>query len=82
MTAVSPDRRPLAFAPRPPRLDWTMVMAIGGALAGAAGVVSSFATLSDRVAHLEANVPAGAIQRLDERTVQMQAALIRLEARQ
>lgn len=84
MTAVSTGRggARLRLEPASPlRFSWTMVGVIGGALVSVAGAISGYATLTDRVTHLEAQIPPGAIQRLDERTLQIQDALKRLEAR-
>lgn len=82
MTAV-PTARELARAepPRWPKISWTMMSVIFGALMTAAGGISAYATLTDRVAHIEQELPPGAISRLDERTVQIQKALERLESR-
>lgn len=64
-----------------PSPNWTAVGVIVAAAVHAAAAVAFAASLDRRVANIEAQVPAGAIARLDERTVQMQATLRRLEER-
>lgn len=83
MTAATVGRGRARLAPEPPRLrlNWTGIGVLLGTAGSLGAAVSAYATLTDRVAHLEANVPPGAIQRLDERTLQMQATLNDLKAR-
>jgi hypothetical protein len=57
-----------------------MVAVIVTLLSTAAGAIWSAATLDNRVSQLEAQIPPGALQRLDERTLQIQQALQRLES--
>lgn len=60
-------------------LDWGMIGVILAVLVQGAGVVWLASNMNARLASLEAQVPPGVIQRLDERTVQIQDSLKRLE---
>lgn len=65
-------------APAP--LNWEKIGVILAVLAQLGGAVWFAASVDRRVSTLEAQLPPGIVQRLDERTAQMQASLGRLEA--
>lgn len=82
MTAASHARGARSVRlPEPPRQNWEKWGVLLAALTAFAGGVAAFAGLDRRVASIEEQLPPGAIQRLDERTVQIQASLARLEDR-
>jgi len=76
------DRAPADLAPvAPPRPNWQAAGVVVAVLVHLGGAVWFAAGVDRRVSALEASVPPGSIQRLDERTLQIQRALERLEAR-
>lgn len=82
MTAASHARgRRVAVQPVRPRLSWSMLGVLGAALSAVLGVAVAYGALTDRVAHIEQQLPPGAIQRLDERTLQIQHTLDELASR-
>jgi hypothetical protein len=76
MTAAA-DSIPLRQLPRPAprRFSWEMLAAAIAALTASATAVWGLASTNQRVTNLEQQIPPGAIQRLDERTLQMQAEM-------
>jgi len=81
MTAAAQSRGRASAPADPPRLNWHMAGVGVAIVVHLVGAVAFAAGLDRRVAALEQSVPPGSIQRLDERTLQIQAALVRLEAR-
>lgn len=64
-----------------PRINWSMVGVCLTLVMNLIAGVWMASGLDRRVASLEAAMPPGALQRLDERTLQMSKALERLESR-
>lgn len=82
MTAVHQDRgvrRVRAY--EPPPVNWSMVGVIMAVLVHLGAAIWFAAGVDRRVSFIEVQLPPGAIQRLDDRTVQIQRAIERLEAR-
>lgn len=81
--AHAPAARSRARAPdlAPQPLNWAAIGVIMAILAHLGAAVWFAATVSGRVRAIEQQLPPGAIQRLDERTLQIQGTLQRLEAR-
>lgn len=71
-------RRADAPTPRP---SWSMISWVTGVVAAGVTAVSGYASLRSDVVRLKQEIPPGSLQRLDERTLQMQKTLERLEAR-
>jgi hypothetical protein len=79
--AASGAARARSRAPQPRQLNWEMIAALT-ALVVQLGAAVWFASAADRrISNLEAELPPGFIQRLDERTLQMQTTLNDLKAR-
>lgn len=68
-----------ARAPDP--INWAMVGVLATLATVVAGGAGAWAALDRRVEALEAANPPGMLQRIDERTLQIQQALQRLEER-
>lgn len=82
MTALPAERAPRrvrSYEPGQP--DWAKVGVIVGILVQCAAAIWFASAMDRRVTALEQQMPPGVIQRLDERTLQIQATLGRLEAR-
>lgn len=78
MTAVSARSAPIG-APAPVPLNWEKVGVILAALVHFGGAIWFASAVDRRVSAIEAQLPPGIVQRLDERTAQIQTALGRLE---
>lgn len=61
------------------QINWTMVGIAVTLLVQAVSVTAWAARAEGRITHLEAEVPAGAVARIDERTVGMEQRLARIE---
>lgn len=77
--AARPRARSDPYAPRP--VNWSAIGVSVAVLVHLGAAVWFASGIDHRVAALEAAVPPGSIQKLDERTVQIQRSLERLEAR-
>lgn len=67
-------------APLAQPFNWGMISALVACACLAATAVASAASTERRVVALEQQNPPGMLQRIDERTLQMQESLRRLEA--
>lgn len=65
----------------PPRISWAALGVIIALIVHGVAAVAFAAALDRRVANLEQQLPAGAIARLDERTMQIQKSIERMEPR-
>ena len=63
----------------PPRISWAALGVIIALIVHGVAAVAFAAALDRRVANLEQQLPAGAIARLDERTMQIQKSIERME---
>lgn len=62
-------------------LNWEMIAAMAAIVAQLGAAVWFASALNNRVSYLEAQLPPGFIQRLDERTQEMKVTLDQLGAR-
>lgn len=73
VVAVAPD------CPPPAGIDWERLALIAALALSVGSPIAVFATMKADVANLRAEIPPGSIQRLEERTEQIQRALERLD---